>query len=610
MVNTDYLYNPDGLKDVLNKNYFLDIKLGFQVIENGMILPHKDMRVPGKWNFGLVGIVDSKGEFIRSTSVHYGTGGAYNPPPESIQHRAETAVFLFMLYPTWGHCITDNIRRLWFLKSEIFKSEFKNCPLVYISWGKQNLEALQDFKRLLEILEVDVDRLQEITQPTRFEKIILPDESFNSPHNKIVGFTNEYCEAIEHIRAFALKNRTPTSNQKLYFFHGSKGQYGEERLAEYFKSKGYEIINPAKQKLTFDEELNLLINCKSFVATNGSSSHNSLFLRDDTQTIIIPRIALLNNPYYQEIVNQVHPLNVTYIDSTLSIFSKGIATGLWFFMISEQLKRFFGDKWDGYEEEDFKTFLQYVKNLLGAGLEINPNTKNCYATILPDFMAQLKQREDLISAYNMPSHWEKFQPSFSYQTHVHNKGWGDGWKNENEVSNPLDQMLDVLAIKINFPNHKVYYSVYFNEKEGWSKEVSNPEMAGTVGIRKPIYGMKIRLDEAGAKEFDILYRMHKFDGKWTAWAKNGEALYSHGVKLNAIQVKLQRLLLYQTHVHIKGSWTDGWKNEKEVSNPLDQMLDVLAIRVNHPEHKVYYSVYYDEKEGWTEEVSYPTWAGV
>lgn len=51
--------------------------------------------------------------------------------------------------------------------------------------------------------------------------------------------------------------------------------------------------------------------------------------------------------------------------------------------------------------------------------------------------------------------------------------------------------------------------------------------------------MRIRLDEAGAKEFDILYRLHKFDDTWTPWAKNGEALYSYGVRLNAIQIKLE-----------------------------------------------------------------------
>ena len=64
-------------------------------------------------------------------------------------------------------------------------------------------------------------------------------------------------------------------------------------------------------------------------------------------------------------------------------------------------------------------------------------------------------------------------------------------------------------------------------------------MAGTTGKRKSIMGIRIRLDEADSKEFDILYRVHKFDGEWTDWAKNGETLYSYGVKLNALQIKLE-----------------------------------------------------------------------
>ena len=434
-----------------------------------------------------------------------------------------------MFHRTWGHVITDNIRRLWFLKSELF-NQFKNCPLVYLVCTKREefpFGTDKAFRRLLEILEIDADNFQLIEQPTQFEKIILPDESFYIEGYR--KFTNEYREAIDQIRSFGLKNRTPTSSKKLYFFYGSNN-LGEERMAEYFKSKGYEIIRH-EQRADFDEELNLLINAESFAAPIGSCAHNSVFLRDGSEAILIPRD--LNAYYYQPVIDQVHPLNVNYIDSTLSFFNS------FCFIISEQLKRFFGDKWDGYEEEDFKTFLQYAKYYLLRSIPINPRKVNYCPTILSEFVAQLKQREDLITAYNMPPRWETFQPPILYTTHVHKRGWGDGWKRENEFSNPLDQMLDILAIRVNFANHKVYYSVYFNEQEGWSKEVMSSEMVGTVGVHKPIYGMRIRLDEAGSKEFDILYRMHKFDGTWTDWAKNGENLYSYGQKLNAIQIKLE-----------------------------------------------------------------------
>ena len=435
-----------------------------------------------------------------------------------------------MFHSTWGHAITDNIRRVWFLKSE-FMNQFKGCPLIYILCTKKEeftLDSYKNFRRLLEILEVDVDNLQLVEQPTRFEKIILPDES-----DSLGFYTNEYYETIDRVRNFALKNRTPTSSKKIYYFYGAR-QTGEERLAEYFSSKGYEIISP--EKLTLDEQLNILINCESFAATIGSISHNSVFLQNGTETIFIPKAAgTFSNPY-QRTLNQVNSINANYVDSSLSLFSEWWNNHL--FIISPQLKRFFGDKFDGYEEDDFKNFLQYVKNCMSKYLAVNLQANEYYAPILQDFMTQLKQREDLIAAYNMPPRWEKFQPPLTYQTHVAKKGWSV-WLGEDQISNALDQELDIQAIRINYPSHKVYYSVYWNDAEGWSAEVAAPEQAGTTGKSKPIMGIRIRLDEAGAKEFDICYRVHKFDGTWTDWAKNGEVIYSHGQKLNAVQIKLE-----------------------------------------------------------------------
>ena len=83
MVNLDYLYNPEGAKKFFNKNYFLDKKLGFQVIENGTILPYKhfiDGKTTADW-WGYGGIIDGNGEYIKNSHVHSGAGGIYNPPP-------------------------------------------------------------------------------------------------------------------------------------------------------------------------------------------------------------------------------------------------------------------------------------------------------------------------------------------------------------------------------------------------------------------------------------------------------------------------------------------------------------------------------------------------
>ena len=131
----------------------------------------------------------------------------------------------------------------------------------------------------------------------------------------------------------------------------------------------------------------------------------------------------------------------------------------------------------------------------------------------------------------------KNRPLLTYQTHVSRKGWSD-WISADKISNDIEQQLQMEAIKINLSTHEIFYSVYWNDAEGWSAAVTNSEQAGTTGKSKPIMGIRIQLDEAGAKEFNIIYRVHKFDGTWTDWAKNGEVIYSHGQKLNAIQIKL------------------------------------------------------------------------
>ena len=256
------------------------------------------------------------------------------------------------------------------------------------------LHQQKNFRRLLEVLDVDVDKLQPVTQPTQFENVILPDESFFSA-NKGIFFTGEYRDTIDRIRDFALKNQTPSA-KKVYYFYG-RWQIGEERLAEYFRSKGYEIISP--ENLTFDEQLNLLINAESFASTLGSCSHNSIFLRDGTEVIMIPRTA---NRFtgYQQTLDKVHELNSNYVDSTLSIFAPDYH-GPYCYVISRKLKEFFGDNFDGYADDDLKIFLTYVRACMSNGLKQDVAAMKYYASPLKEFFSQLKARPDLTNSYGV-----------------------------------------------------------------------------------------------------------------------------------------------------------------------------------------------------------------
>lgn len=394
MTNLDYLYDKDDAAKYFGKNHFVDKKLHFRIIEGGTVLPHKPMNINGKPNISFGGLVDNKGEFIKSSALYRSLGAAYTPT-EEIQHVRKTVVYLGLLCTVWGHALTDNLKFLWFLTNDVFKRYFKDCEQIYIPWSNGGvLHQQKNFRRLLEVLDVDVDKLQPVTQPTQFENVILPDESFFSA-NKGIFFTGEYRDTIDRIRDFALKNQTPSAN-KVYYFYG-RWQIGEERLAEYFRSKGYEIISP--ENLTFDEQLNLLINAESFASTLGSCSHNSIFLRDGTEVIMIPRTA---NRFtgYQQTLDKVHELNSNYVDSTLSIFAPDYH-GPYCYVISRQLKEFFGDDFNGYTDDDFKIFLTYARACMRQGFKQNDSATKYYGAMLQEFWPQLKARPDLTDSYGV-----------------------------------------------------------------------------------------------------------------------------------------------------------------------------------------------------------------
>ena len=86
MINLDYLYNP-AAKPRFDKNYFVDKKLGFQVIEHGTILPHKRTPLGGLMG-ALGGIIDAQKIFIKESFVNKtNKDRSYTPPPLQIKFR-------------------------------------------------------------------------------------------------------------------------------------------------------------------------------------------------------------------------------------------------------------------------------------------------------------------------------------------------------------------------------------------------------------------------------------------------------------------------------------------------------------------------------------------
>ncbi len=134
MPNLDYLYNKDdAVKDYFGKNYFADRKLGFQTIPHGIIIPHTKTEETDYW--GISGVIDEQRRLHKGLNTMQDVTFTMSPDTK-IKQSPKTVVYLGLFAPAWGHDITLNLRRLWFLNSETFKTEFKNCQPVYTPWHK------------------------------------------------------------------------------------------------------------------------------------------------------------------------------------------------------------------------------------------------------------------------------------------------------------------------------------------------------------------------------------------------------------------------------------------------------------------------------------------
>lgn len=122
------------------------------------------------------------------------------------------------------------------------------------------------------------------------------------------------------------------------------------------------LSKQVSQKPTFNSALNQhfnidFYNCDSFASTIGSCSHNCIFMKENTNLYLIPRAYYLTG--YQETLNQVNRLNVTYIDSSVSIYTNSNApwNGPFYYYVSRNLKECFHD-YKNYNNE-FKDFEKY-----------------------------------------------------------------------------------------------------------------------------------------------------------------------------------------------------------------------------------------------------------
>lgn len=260
------------------------------------------------------GVVDRTGHYYDYSFLHRGLVEGRAKVIECEEYINEEVVYVGMWHNVWGHWLTDNIKLLWFL----FESEYSQ--LSSLSFVYTTLFPFRDIPAnaisLLNALGVNEKQLVRIDKATRFKKVFLPDDCFIRWEKKGTWYTNEYKLMINRVVSF-YHQTTVGSPAKVYFsrthLQDSKEE-GEERIESVFKRKGFRIYYP--EELSLEDQINVLTNCRCFASTEGSVSHNALFLNEGTSLVLLRKAYYTNG--YQAAINEMRKLKVIYIDSHMS----------------------------------------------------------------------------------------------------------------------------------------------------------------------------------------------------------------------------------------------------------------------------------------------------
>lgn len=323
------------------------VKLSCRTIDCAYVLPSKDLWIGGKC---LGGVVTPEDEFVRSSAWHEGVccdSYKFNHG-DAIQDES-VAIYMGFFTSTWGHAITDNLKKLWFLETERCENlTSKNAKFIYLTHDNA---PLPDYaKRLFLLAGCDISQWHHVTQLTRFSQIVVPDNSFVMDDTEIPGhgeryFTEEYVDVVNRIKNAVRSLGISEHSGKLYFSRTGKKiwyEIGEKSIEREFRKLGYEIIHP--EEYSVEEQIGMLMRCSSFAATEGSISHNSLFCEPTAKVTILRKVNDVNK--YQMAVNAVTGADVTYIDVHRSIRAHkgGEWGGPFYLYVNTNLERFLNKK--------------------------------------------------------------------------------------------------------------------------------------------------------------------------------------------------------------------------------------------------------------------------
>ncbi|THE11950.1 hypothetical protein E1I69_13135 [Bacillus timonensis] len=141
--------------------------------------------------------------------------------------------------------------------------------------------------------------------------------------------------------------------------------------------------------------------------------------------------------------------------------------------------------------------------------------------------------------------WEQFinevvkemspKGSIAYQAHLESLGW-QGKRKDGQTAGTIGQRrrLEALTVKLEGSNAELEMQGHV-EGKGWTTPRTNGEIIGTMDEGLRLEAIKIK-----CSDHNVLYRVHVQSIGWTEWKKNGEIAGTTGQskRIEAVEIKL------------------------------------------------------------------------
>ena len=343
-----YVYDDEVRAEIKRwiKDYSRKEPLKVEIVDDAMVLPRKKStkNEPYTW-MGLGGVLDRDDNFVNMSGIKHLVedafvfGGKYSVDDTEVEYVDEEVIYVGPMFNHWGHFIYDFITRLWYCLEHTDKS------IVYCGWGFDEGSLYGSYKRLFELLEIDLNKLIDIRKPTRFRRVVIPEQCYL--RNQYV--MPEYYEMMKKICSNVAVDGRQTYD-KIYFTRDPfirrsawYREYGENIIQKIFENGGYKVFDPST--LSLDEQIYYVNHCDTIALIGSSTGADTAFMREGTERIYLKKCFYMD-PDLSQLDYMTNVSKVTVIDCWLRPYNRykgNHASGPNLIGITSSLREFLSD---------------------------------------------------------------------------------------------------------------------------------------------------------------------------------------------------------------------------------------------------------------------------